>query len=239
MSRDLPNHPHIDHLKKQAKVLLRSLRETRADATLSDAQHALARQYGFASWPRLKAHVDSLPPAHDPDDSNAGGNSGNGASGGSPGGGDSPRPLFHRMTYATRQALFFSRYEATTLGRLGIAPEHVLLGVIRAAATVSRTLLDRAGVTIDEARAAVATVNPPKDEINEPVMVPFDSATKRLFHVAADDADALGHETIATMHLLVALMRESGTADSYLRERHVTPEAVRDALRSAAVDDLQ
>jgi hypothetical protein len=29
-------------------------------ASLSDAQFAIARAYGFASWPKLKAHVDSL-----------------------------------------------------------------------------------------------------------------------------------------------------------------------------------
>jgi hypothetical protein len=27
---------------------------------LADAQHAIAREYGFASWPKLKAHVESL-----------------------------------------------------------------------------------------------------------------------------------------------------------------------------------
>jgi hypothetical protein len=31
------------------------------DAQLADAQHAIAREYGFASWPKLKAHVESLP----------------------------------------------------------------------------------------------------------------------------------------------------------------------------------
>jgi hypothetical protein len=27
---------------------------------LADAQHLLAREYGFPSWPRLKTHVESL-----------------------------------------------------------------------------------------------------------------------------------------------------------------------------------
>ena len=61
MSRDLPDHPNLDHLKKQAKALLRTLREHDANASLTDAQHALAREYGFASWPKLKAHVEALP----------------------------------------------------------------------------------------------------------------------------------------------------------------------------------
>jgi hypothetical protein len=58
MSRDLPPRPHLDHLKKQAKELLQSLQQQDAGARLADAQHAIAREYGFASWPRLKAHVE-------------------------------------------------------------------------------------------------------------------------------------------------------------------------------------
>jgi hypothetical protein len=59
MSRHLPARPSLEYLKKQAKELLARLREQNAGAQLADAQHALAQEYGFASWPRLKAHVES------------------------------------------------------------------------------------------------------------------------------------------------------------------------------------
>jgi hypothetical protein len=55
-SRQLPDRPNLRHLKDQAKDLLK----TGAAATISDAQFKIARLYGFASWPKLKAHVDSL-----------------------------------------------------------------------------------------------------------------------------------------------------------------------------------
>lgn len=58
MYRPLPDRPSLEYLKKEAKDLLRSLQQQRLDAKLADAQHALARQYGFASWPRLKKHVE-------------------------------------------------------------------------------------------------------------------------------------------------------------------------------------
>jgi ankyrin repeat protein len=55
-SRQLPDHPNLRHLKDQAKDLLKA-----GDAnSLADAQLQVARLYGFASWPRLKAHVESL-----------------------------------------------------------------------------------------------------------------------------------------------------------------------------------
>lgn len=59
-SASLPDAANLDWLRKQAKRRLRELRETRPDAQLADAQFELARQYGFASWRALKAHVDSL-----------------------------------------------------------------------------------------------------------------------------------------------------------------------------------
>lgn len=54
--RPLPPRPNLRHLKDQAKDLLRS----GSAPSLADAQFQIARLYGFASWPRLKAHVESL-----------------------------------------------------------------------------------------------------------------------------------------------------------------------------------
>jgi hypothetical protein len=64
MSRQLPSHPSLEHLKKQANALLQELRQRDPAAQLADAQHALAREYGFASWLRLKNHVASVSPPH-------------------------------------------------------------------------------------------------------------------------------------------------------------------------------
>jgi hypothetical protein len=62
MSRNLPPHPDLDHLRKQAKSLLQDLKRQDPTAKLADAQHVIARDYGFASWPKLKVHVESLTP---------------------------------------------------------------------------------------------------------------------------------------------------------------------------------
>ena len=81
--KDLPERPHLGHLKKQAKELLQAYRERdsaalarlrsalpaaagRDDAAivamqlrLHDAQSCLAREYGFPSWALLKDYVDA------------------------------------------------------------------------------------------------------------------------------------------------------------------------------------
>ncbi len=54
--RPLPNRPNLRHLKDQARDLLKAGRAK----SVTDSQFQIARLYGFASWPKLKAHVDSL-----------------------------------------------------------------------------------------------------------------------------------------------------------------------------------
>ncbi len=59
-TRALPARANLEHLRNEAKQLLKQLRRERPDAALADAQREVARSYGFASWRRLKAYVDSL-----------------------------------------------------------------------------------------------------------------------------------------------------------------------------------
>lgn len=65
----LPARPDLDQLRRQARELHQAARDGDAGAllrlgqvpgavTLSAAQFAVARDYGFASWPRLKAEVE-------------------------------------------------------------------------------------------------------------------------------------------------------------------------------------
>jgi ankyrin repeat protein len=69
-------HPDLNQLKRQAKELYKAFIDGRAEAVaevnahyrradaatfaLHDAQLALARAYGFDSWPKLKAYVDGV-----------------------------------------------------------------------------------------------------------------------------------------------------------------------------------
>ena len=53
MSRELPAKPSLEFLRKQAKQFQRTMPQGK----LADAQHALAREYGFANWARLKSYV--------------------------------------------------------------------------------------------------------------------------------------------------------------------------------------
>jgi ankyrin repeat protein len=56
---NLPARPSLEYLKKVAKRRLREMRASTPAAKLADAQLGVAREYGFASWRKLKAHVDA------------------------------------------------------------------------------------------------------------------------------------------------------------------------------------
>jgi uncharacterized protein (TIGR03067 family) len=84
VDKNLPARPNLDHLRRQAKALLAALESGEAEAVstllnhlpsaqgmkaddvrqtrfrLANAQSAIARQTGFASWPHLARHVEQL-----------------------------------------------------------------------------------------------------------------------------------------------------------------------------------
>jgi uncharacterized protein (TIGR03067 family) len=84
MEKNLPARPNLDHLRRQAKTLLADLESGASAAVatfveylpaakritaeqvrsagfrLADAQSAVARKSGFASWPHLARHVEQL-----------------------------------------------------------------------------------------------------------------------------------------------------------------------------------
>src|SRR5262245_38613700 len=64
----LPGRPDLDQLRRQARELLRAaaasdeqalgrIRAVSQKQTLSAAQLAIAREYGYPSWPKLRAEV--------------------------------------------------------------------------------------------------------------------------------------------------------------------------------------
>src|SRR5437879_5999032 len=78
--RAFREHTDLDQVKRQAKELLKAFGAGEAAAVaevnahyrgadpttfaLHDAQLVLARAYGFASWPKLKAYIDGMTAKH-------------------------------------------------------------------------------------------------------------------------------------------------------------------------------
>lgn len=56
----LPARPSLEFLKKTAKQQVAALRKEGKSTSLAAVQLTLARTYGFPSWRKLKAHIESL-----------------------------------------------------------------------------------------------------------------------------------------------------------------------------------
>src|SRR4051794_36760201 len=54
--RPVPARPNLRQLKDQARDLIKA----GSAQSVTDAQFKIAQLYGFPSWPKLKAHVESL-----------------------------------------------------------------------------------------------------------------------------------------------------------------------------------
>ena len=179
---ELPSRPSLSHLRKQAKDLLQRLRQQNPDAKLAEAQHGLAGEYGFASWPKLKAYAESLAKPS--------------------------RPLtFHRYTQKAREAVFFSRCEASELRSPTIEPEHVLLGLIRASQGLKGRMFEPVAMSLDRARAEI--VHRHGDQpVASAMGMPAGKRARRVFRAAAEEADALNHQDIGLVHILLGVLRE-------------------------------
>ena len=55
--RQLPPVPSSENLRKQAKTRLSVLRARQPSARLAEAQHLVAREYGFPNWAAMLAEV--------------------------------------------------------------------------------------------------------------------------------------------------------------------------------------
>ena len=203
MSLSLPPRPSLVHLKKEAKARLRDLQATHPAARLADAQHALARDYGFASWPKLKAHVEALEQVPPP------------ATPVPPPPAPSLRGSFGRYSHRARQALFFARFEAAQLGSPNIESEHLLLGVVRA-----RNGIDvpaSMALPLNDLRHEIEGRTAGAEPLPTSVVIPLSDPTKQALQRAVDEADRRQHQQVGTMHLLLGMLADpSLTASSVL-----------------------
>src|SRR3954462_3683880 len=137
--------------------------------------------------------------------------------------------MFERYTERARRVLFFARYEASQLGNLSIATEHLLGGLLREGKGLSSRLFARANLSLDdllrdiESRVVFHEKTPLAQEI------PFTDATQRALESAAPEADRLLHNYIGTEHLLLGLLSEPDSGAGQILTGH--------GLRLAAVRD--
>jgi ATP-dependent Clp protease ATP-binding subunit ClpC len=137
--------------------------------------------------------------------------------------------MFERYTELARRALFYSRYEASELGRRSIETEHLLLGLLRAGKGVTSRLFTDAKMSYEPVRGTLETGA--GEKIPTSVEIPFSDETKRVLDHTVEEADRLRHSYIGTEHLLLGLLHEDQSiACGILGGYGMRLEAVREQL---------
>ena len=144
--------------------------------------------------------------------------------------------MFERFTQHARQVVVWAQEEARGLRHNYIGTEHILIGLLREDQGVAGRVLESSGVTVERVRAQVMRV----DSVEEPRsgQIPFTPQAKQVLETAPGEALSLGHDYIATEHVLLALLRdEQGVAVRILLDCDVDLLDLRDEVivRTGAV----
>lgn len=135
---------------------------------------------------------------------------------------------FDRFNDRAKRVLALAQDEAIRFNHNYIGPEHLLLGLVREGEGVAARTLQTLGAELSKVRKALEfQVGRGESSIpaNEITLTP---STKKVIELAVDEARRLGHSQVGTEHLLLGIVRESGTvAHTVLDSLGVNLEKVR------------
>lgn len=127
--------------------------------------------------------------------------------------------MFERFSVEARRVIFFARYEASNYGSRCIETEHLLLGLLREDRSLAKRFPGQANVE-SEIRSEIEKRITKRERISTSVEMPLSAECKKVFNLAGETADRLGHRAIGTEHLLIAILRiESSMAAQILVAR--------------------
>ena len=143
--------------------------------------------------------------------------------------------MFERFTERARQVVVLAQDEARGMGHSHIGTEHILLGLLREEQGLAARVLAELGIGIEDVRARiVAEVGQGHDDIAATGQIPFTPRAKKVLELALRESLTLGHNSIGTEHLLLAIGRENGgLAMRVLWDLGVGEENLREAVIGA------
>ncbi len=132
--------------------------------------------------------------------------------------------MYDKFTDRARKVIAFAKEEAQRIGHEYIGTEHVLLGIIKDGGGIAAAVLETLSVDLEKLKVDI------EDRVMESQggtmiagEIPFLPQAKKVFELAAEESQSLGHNYIGTEHLLLGLLKEGeGVAARVLLEMGVT-----------------
>jgi hypothetical protein len=138
--------------------------------------------------------------------------------------------VFERFTERARQAVMLAQQEARLQRHNYIGTEHILLGLVLEGDGVAARALESLGVTLDGARSRLVALVGEGVEVNEG-QIPFTPRAKKVMELSLRESLSLGHNHIATEHILLALVRENeGVAARILLDFGAEADKIRNVV---------
>ena len=140
------------------------------------------------------------------------------------------RPL-ERCTEPTLHALVLAAEEARNLKQEEVDSEHVLLGLIRVQEGLAARVIESLDISVGDAREHVLRHAPVGEVGTASNSMRFTTRARQALERAADEADALDSDHLATHHVLLGLVSErEGIARGLLQEHGLDDRDMREAV---------
>ena len=139
------------------------------------------------------------------------------------------------LTERAQRAIMLSQEEAQRLGNDYLGTEHILLGLIREGQGVAYRALSLLGVNFQYIYQRIESIVKENKQMKfydfPSTEVTLTPRAKRVFEIASQEAQDLGHNYIGTEHILLGLIREGeGIAAKVLEESGVDLAKVREVV---------
>jgi ATP-dependent Clp protease ATP-binding subunit ClpB len=141
---------------------------------------------------------------------------------------------FNKLTVKAQEAIADAQNLARGAGNPELAPEHLLLALLRQEGGIVSPILNKLGVTPGIVEAEVAAELAKFSRVGGASAEPgVSSSLRKIFDDAFKSAEQFNDEYVSTEHLLLALADAKGTTAAQVLRRHgVVPDAVLKALQS-------
>ncbi len=118
-----------------------------------------------------------------------------------------------------RDVLLYSKEEALKLGNLFIAPEHLMLGILKQPEGKACRMLEKFQVDLSQLKTNIENKIKGEQSDIKPKNLPLLKSTEQILKLVHLEARSLKSEKITTLHLLLAILRDANGTTSQIMEK--------------------